>query len=406
MASVNKIELCGALISKTAFVDKECEAIILPHGLRDVLYVSDCFIGADVKARLEHSPNGLAGSWATVQTKQISGGATADSWGNEKYLDTNPKRPLSGSDPDYKNKHLKITTNFSGVDIIQHKLDATSPFNLSLWMKSDEVPATTYTPAQNEVYIDTKGNGQLLTMPGTAIGADRIIGTDKSWTFSWWEKYSTSYYNGANHYGFTTMNATVAPAAGKHGFYMNGVWGLSAPLMLFYEGTTNICSGAWAARNGTHAKAGVVQFSNAYTGVPNAGTTADYTTNGGTLSAVAAGNRDQNLKTIIDPTDGEWHHIVLTFKAAADPTVDNWATLSPEVAEGAAGLRYYVDGYECYQQTVSSTTAALDGSVPFVMDDFEYDIHSGYSWDGAYGTGQAGGLTTDKRYILQNAIFS
>tara|TARA_R100001480_G_scaffold3502_3_gene9138 strand:+ start:4014 stop:7046 length:3033 start_codon:yes stop_codon:yes gene_type:complete len=412
MASVNKIELCGTTATKLARDgddpnDLECEAISLPHGIRDVLFVSDCFVGADVKARLEHSPDGSAGSWATVQTKQISGGEAATSWGNEKYLDTAPKRPSSGTDPDYKNKHLKLTTNFSGVDIIQHKLDATSPFNLSLWMKSGEVPATTYVPAQNEVYLDTNQTGShVLTMPGTAVGADRIVGTDKSWTISWWEKYSTTYYKGANHYGLTTMNAAIAPSAGKHGFYCSGVWASSAPKFYFIEDSTTILSASYAARNGTNSRAGVVQFSAAYDGSPNTGTTAKYTGDGGTLNAVAAGNRDQDEKTIVDPTDGEWHHIVLTFKAAADPAVDNWAALSPEVAEGAAGLRYYVDGYECYQQSHSSVTAALDGSVPYVMDDFEYDIHHGYYWDGTYGTTQALGTTLDKRYILQEAFHS
>jgi hypothetical protein len=152
MASVNKIELCGPTFSKSVNdVEKACEAILLPHGMHDALFITKCTPGiTDLKVRLEHSPDGSDNSWAPVKYKKIisGGGGNGASWGNEKFLDTTVK--IIGTD--YKNKHVKVNANFGGVDIIQHKLDATSPFNLSMWMKSGEVP-TTYSP---QLYINTK----------------------------------------------------------------------------------------------------------------------------------------------------------------------------------------------------------------------------------------------------------
>ena len=318
MASVNKIELCGPLESKAAFSTLECEAISLPHGVRDVLFVSDCFTNADVKARLEHSPDGSAGSWSTVQWKRIvSGEASGSTWGNEKYLDTTPKRPYPASTPDYKNKHIKLNVTFDNntTDIIQHKLDATSPFNLSMWMKSGEVPST-----YNPPYTSTKSlkiNGiqwqtaflSLISYDyfdsgvshwGTNFSGPRLTGAGYSFSF-WYKRNGTTTVAAARDRSFWTMS---------DGWARQWIWN--------FLNTSNVLQLKYEVYNGHQ-----------------------YTIEWDVAPATN------------DFLDGNWHHVLFHYTGATD-----WsAREAASAGTGVQAIQVYLDNVLLPQDNVVTTGA-------------------------------------------------
>jgi hypothetical protein len=471
MASVNKIELCGTNAVKLAATvndpnDLVCEAISLPHGVRDVLFVSDCFINADVKARLEHSPDGSAGSWSTVQWKRIvSGEASGSTWGNEKYLDTTPKRPnLAPPLNDYKNKHIKLNVTFdnNSTDIIQHKLDATSPFNLSMWMKSGEVPSATYSPilfrsggkiADADAFDNiqslnlAKGTGYTLeyknkylkadTASQTAIdsgsdapdaftystwfktntdpvanlipengansfrilsgdylrdpqafeieGTQALCNTENDWTISYWwrNEYAVSsnggYYGNFSYHGFFDRDYHNGTTSNKTGFFAehNGpryFGGLRFGSHMYGGGLAGNGVDCWYGTTYPSC-AGVVQ-------IATYNTSPGVTASSG-LKTPATGGRDQHNKPIVNPNDGEWHHIVHTWKGTPRAGLVygecDWAW-----DLNTPGRRVYIDGWLCSTLHPTSTSPSTEGFWNAAMCFSQANGGGQYTFDSTY----------------------